>query len=44
MDDKLKKAKEILKKYNQEHLLQFYNELTDAQRANLVTEKRRSII
>ena len=38
MDDKLKKAKEILKKYNQEHLLQFYNELTDAQRANLVKQ------
>ena len=38
MDDKLKKAKEILKKYNQEHLLQFYNELTDAQRSNLLKQ------
>ena len=27
MNDKLKKAKEILKKYNQEHLLFFYDEL-----------------
>ena len=29
MEDKLNKAKEILKKYNQEHLLQFYDELSE---------------
>ena len=28
MSDKLVKAKNILKKYNQEHLIMFYNELS----------------
>ena len=38
MDDKLNLAKEILKKYHQEHLLQFYNTLTDKQKANLLKQ------
>ena len=38
MDDKLKRAKELLKKYDQEHLLHFYNELTDIQRSNLLKQ------
>lgn len=38
MNDKLKKAKELLHKYNQEHLLQFYNELTNIQKSNLLNQ------
>ncbi len=38
MIDKLNKAKEILKMYNQEHLLQFYNELTEVQKSNLLNQ------
>lgn len=38
MDDKLKIVKEILEKYNQQHLIQFYNELTELQRADLLNQ------
>lgn len=36
--DNLQKAKDILKKYNQEHLLNFYDELDDAQKQFLITQ------
>ena len=36
--DKLKQAKMILKKYNQEHLLYFYNELSDDHKNMLLTQ------
>ena len=35
-DADLKKVNTILTKYNQEHLLQFYNELTDEQKDFLI--------
>ena len=38
MDDKLILVKEILKNYNQEHLIQFYSELTEIQKANLLNQ------
>lgn len=38
MDDKLNRVKELLKKYEQEHLLQFYPELTESQRAHLLNQ------
>ncbi len=38
MDDKLNTVKSILKKYNQEHLLQFYSELTDSQKSSLLNQ------
>lgn len=38
MDDKLTKAKEILKKYNQEHLLYFYDELSKEEREILLNQ------
>ena len=38
MDDKLKRAEHILKKYNQEHLLQFYDELTEDERELLIDQ------
>ena len=38
MDEKLKKAKDILIKYNQEHLLNFYDEITDEQKEILLNE------
>ncbi len=38
MEDKLKKAKDILKKYNQEHLLQEYNKLDDAKKEKLLSQ------
>lgn len=38
MDDKLKKAKEILEKYNQEHLLYFYDELSIEEKNILVNQ------
>lgn len=38
MDDKLKKAKEILKKYNQEHLLYFYDELSEEEKNILINQ------
>lgn len=38
MNDKLTKAKEILSKYNQEHLLAFYNDLTDTQKSKLLNQ------
>lgn len=38
MESELKKAKEILKKYNQEHLLQFYDELTNSERKYLLEQ------
>lgn len=38
MEDKLKIVKEILKKYDQEHLIRFYSELTDVQKSNLLNQ------
>lgn len=38
MDNKIKIAKEILKKYKQEHLLYFYNELSDKEKNILVNQ------
>lgn len=38
MDDKLKKAKEILRKYNQEHLLYFYDELSEEEKNILINQ------
>lgn len=38
MEDKLNKAKEILEKYNQEHLLQFYDELSEEQKNILINQ------
>ena len=38
MENKLNIAKEILGKYNQLHLLQFYSELTDEQKSNLLNQ------
>ena len=34
MDNQYLKAKEILKKYNQEHLLDFYDKLTQEKKEN----------
>ena len=38
MDDKLIKAKNILKEYNQEHLLYFYDELDEKQKETLLNQ------
>lgn len=38
MIDKLSKVKEILSKYNQEHLLYFYDELSDDQKETLLNQ------
>lgn len=38
MEDKLNKVKNILQKYHQEHLLQFYDELDDMQKESLVQQ------
>lgn len=38
MDDKLKVSKEILKKYNQEHLLHFYNEISEEEKNKLINQ------
>lgn len=38
MEDKLKIAKNILKKYNQEHLLHFYDELPQEQKEKLLNQ------
>lgn len=38
MDDKLNIVKNLLKKYNQEHLLRFYTELTEVQRIDLLNQ------
>ena len=38
MDSSLRKAKNILVKYNQEHLLQFYNSLNDSEKNILVNQ------
>ena len=38
MDDKLRTAKEILKKYNQEHLLYFYDELSEEEKNTLINQ------
>ena len=38
MDDKLTRAKNLLNKYGQEHLLQFYVELTESQRTHLLNQ------
>lgn len=38
MEDKLKLAKDILQKYNQEHLLNFYNEISEKQKSILINQ------
>ncbi len=38
MENKLKTAKEILKRYNQEHLLFFYNELSEEEKNKLINQ------
>ena len=38
MQDKLTQVREILKKYDQEHLLKFYPELTDSQKSSLLNQ------
>lgn len=38
MNDKLNIVKDILKKYNQEHLLLFYSDLTEEQKVNLINQ------
>lgn len=38
MEDKLKIAKEILEKYNQEHLLNFYNEISKKEKDILINQ------
>ena len=38
MEDKLKRAKNILSHYQQEHLLQFYDELEEEQKKSLVDQ------
>ena len=38
MDSRLSSIRDLLKKYNQEHLLSFYNELSDEQRNCLLTQ------
>ena len=38
MDNQYLKAKEILKKYNQEHLLAFYDKLTQEKKEKLVNQ------
>lgn len=38
MNEKFLKAQEIVEKYNQEHILKFYNELTDEKKEKLVSQ------
>lgn len=38
MEDKLKKVESILKEFNQEHVIQFYDELDDNQKENLLNQ------
>ena len=38
MEEQLKKAKEILSKYKQEHLLQFYDELLEDEQRKLLNQ------
>ena len=38
MEDRLNEVKKILNKYNQEHLIQFYPELTDEQKTSLLNQ------
>ena len=38
MEDKYNLAREILRKYNQEHLLMFYDELNDNQKEKLLNQ------
>ena len=38
MEEKLKKVKELLKKYNQEHLLSAYDEFDDIQKESLLDQ------
>ena len=38
MDYNLNKVKEILSKYNQNHLLRFYDELTDDKKLKLLNQ------
>ena len=38
MEDKLSEVKKILSKYNQEHLIQFYSELTEKQKSDLLNQ------
>ena len=39
MDNQYLKAKEILKEYNQEHLLAFYDKLTQEKKEKLINPK-----
>ena len=41
MNEKLSMAKELLAKYGQEHLLQCYDKLSDAQKNKLLIKKNR---
>lgn len=38
IEEQLKKAQDILKKYQQEHLIQFYNELTNDEKSRLLSQ------
>ena len=38
MNEKLKKAQELVKKYNQEHLLKFYDEMSDEKKEALLDQ------
>ena len=38
MDENLTKAKKILSKYHQEHLMTFYNELSDSKKKSLINQ------
>ena len=38
MDNQYLKAKEIIKKYNQEHLLEFYNNLSEEKKEKIVNQ------
>lgn len=38
MDDKLSTVRDVLKKYNQEHLIRFIGELTEQQKTNLLNQ------
>ena len=38
MEDKLSEVKKILSKYSQEHLIQFYSELTEKQKSDLLNQ------
>ena len=38
MVNKIQKVNDILEKYNQKHLIQFYDELDDMQKENLLNQ------